>query len=97
MNFNVDETSHVVAKRVWHKDDAAGTPENPEDEQNPPTNYRVTIEGDGLEEIIDEPVPLAAAPKTGDNSGLWILLIMVTGFGIAALNIFGKKNQKKAS
>lgn len=97
VNFNVDETSHVVAKRVWHKDDAAGTPENPEDEQNPPTNYRVTIEGDGSEEIIDEPVPLAAAPKTGDNSGLWILLIMVTGFGIAALNIFGKKNQKKAS
>ena len=93
IKFDVDENNHVVAERKWHnEDDPVNTPDVPEEEERtPPTNYRVTIEGDGLEEIIDEPVPLAAAPKTGDNSALWILLIMVAGFGIAALNIFGKK------
>ena len=90
IKFDVDENNHVVAERKWH--DEEHTPNVPEEEERtPPTNYRVTIEGDGTEEIIDDPVPLAAAPKTGDNSALWILLIMVAGFGIAALNIFGKK------
>ena len=90
IKFDVDENNHVVAERKWH--DEEHTPNVPEEEERtPPTNYRVTIEGDGTEEIIDDPVPLAAAPKTGDNSALWVLLIMAAGFGIAVLNIFGKK------
>ena len=93
ISFDVDEGKHVVAERKWESEETTPiTPDVPEEEERtPPTNYRVTIEGDGTEEIIDEPVPLAAAPKTGDNSALWVLLIMVAGFGIAALNIFGKK------
>ena len=59
--------------------------------QTPPDNYRVVINDDGTEEIPDEPVPLASAPKTGDNSGLWVLLIMAAAFGIVLINLATKK------
>ena len=102
IKFDVDENNHVVAERKWHDEsDPVEEPTTPDEEEEeevveeeevtPPENYRVVINDDGLEEIPDEPVPLASAPKTGDNSGLWILLVMVAAFGIVALNIFTKK------
>ncbi len=41
-------------------------------------------------EIIDEEVPLAAAPKTGDISGLWIVL---SGFSAAGMFLLGRKRK----
>jgi len=97
ISFEVDESKHVVAQRVWNTetDPVVTPPTVPEEEEEtpPPENYRVVINDDGLEEIPDEPVPLASAPKTGDNSGLWILLVMAAAFGIVMLNIVAKKRK----
>ena len=91
IKFDVDENNHVVAERKWHDEkDPSNEPEE-EEETPPPVDYRVIINDDGLEEIPEEPVPLASAPKTGDNSGLWILLVMAAAFGIVMLNINTKK------
>ena len=91
IKFDVDENDHVVAERKWHDEsDPSGDPEE-EEETPPPVDYRVIINDDGLEEIPEEPVPLAAAPKTGDNSGLWIVLIVAAAFGIVVLNLNTKK------
>ena len=89
LSFNVEEGT-VTTERIWR---SVRTSENepPIEEEVPPTRYRVTIEGDGTEEIPEEPVPLAAAPKTGDNSAMWLILVLVTAFGIVAINISGKK------
>ena len=94
-DLNVDDEV-VVKERIWRNDSSVKDPEGvpEEEERTPPTNYRVTIEGDGMEEIIDEPVPLAAAPKTGDASGLWLILVATMGIALAAVNIFGKKSKK---
>ena len=53
----------------------------------------MTIEGDGTEEIPEEPVPLAAAPKTGDNSAMWLVLILVTAMGLVTINVISKKRK----
>jgi len=91
IKFDVDENDHVVAERKWHDEsDPSGEPEE-EEETPPPVDYRVIINDDGLEEIPEEPVPLAAAPKTGDNSGLWIVLIVAAAFSIVVLNLNTKK------
>ena len=91
IKFDVDENNHVVAERKWHKEGDPAIDPDEDEETPPPVNYRVVINDDDLEEIPEEPVPLASAPKTGDNSGLWILLIMAAAFGIVALNLATKK------
>jgi len=42
--------------------------------------------GDGLIEIFDEDTPLADVPRTGDISGLWILLSSLSAGGLILLN-----------
>ena len=99
IKFDVDENNHVVAERKWHDESdpevtPPTTPDGDEEEETPPpVNYRVVINDDGLEEIPDEPVPLASAPKTGDNSGMWLILVLVTAFGLVAINVVSKKRQ----
>jgi len=86
ITFNLDVKDQVVAtERVWRKvNDPVDTPE-------PPVRYRME-RGVGEEEvIIDEPVPLADVPQTGDNSVLWFALIMLSGLGLCILNLSGKK------
>ena len=39
-----------------------------------------------LIDIIDEDVPLADVPQTGDASLLWVILSMVSGGGAILLN-----------
>ena len=82
----------IVTERVWHQENEYDIPPA-ELEDEPPVNYRVVINDDGLEEIPDEPVPLASAPKTGDNSGMWLILVLVTAFGLVAINVVSKKRQ----
>ena len=96
LSFNVEEGT-VTTERIWRSEaDPIITPGEAQDEEEevtPPENYRVVINDDGLEEIPDEPVPLASAPKTGDNSGMWLILVLVTAFGLVAINVVSKKRQ----
>ena len=43
------------------------------------------------EEIPEEPVPLAAPVVTGDNSFLWIVVVMIALCGVVAINVSDKK------
>jgi hypothetical protein len=47
-----------------------------------------------LVDLPDEDVPLSDIPQTGDNSLLWVLLFVVSGFGLVYLVFSGKKREK---
>ena len=94
IKFDVSvEDEVIVTERVWHSERETVMEIPPEEEEVPPTRYRVTIEGDGTEEIPEEPVPLAAAPKTGDNSAMWLILVLVTAMGLVTINVISKKRK----
>ena len=103
IKFEVDEDNKVVAERKWHKKTTksnkkpgGGTPGG-----NIPDNGviigddPVPLSGDPAEEalveILDEEVPLAAAPETGDNSIIFAIMSMLSLLGMA---ILGKKRVK---
>ena len=90
ISFDVDENNHVVAERHWHNEkDPQRTPR-----ETPPTvEYRLT-QGVGQLEIIDEEVPLAEPPQTGDISMLWFAMIMMSGLGLCMLNLLEKKREE---
>lgn len=96
LSFDLNVEDEVVVKeRIWRDDSAIEENTPDEEERTPPTNYRVTIEGDGLEEIPDESVPLASAPKTGDISCLWAAVITAASLTLMAINFSGKKNEEE--
>ena len=102
VSFSVDESNHVVAERVWCNEydpnrTPAEKPENPNTPRigEPPQIFRLNNQ-DNLVEIPEEPVPLAAPVITGDNSGLWIAVILFALCGIVAVNIFDKKRQHES-
>ena len=120
INFNVDESKHVVAETEW---DTKGDPiilpeggiEGGEEEDTLDENpvvpgdgeivepdleieeiekiNKVTIKKANTETILDEEVPLAAAPKTGDYTFVLIAVIAVLALGIAATFFFEKKRR----
>ena len=45
------------------------------------------------EEILDEDVPPVNIPKTGDGSGLWYAMAMLSACGLAVLNLLKKREQ----
>jgi len=100
ISFNVDESKNVVATRYWREESdpvvfvtpaEVVPPAEEEETPAPPVRYRME-RGVGEEEvIIDEPVPLADVPQTGDNSVLWFALIMLSGLGLCILDLSGKK------
>ena len=101
VSFSVDESNHVVAERVWcneHDPNRTPTekPENPNTPRigEPPQIFRLNNQ-DNLVEIPEEPVPLATPVITGDNSGLWIAVILLSVFAMAAINLFDKKRQQE--
>ena len=51
---------------------------------------QAVMEVDG-EVIIDEEVPLADVPATGDNSALWLLLSAAVIIGLVLVNLSNKK------
>lgn len=92
-DLNVDDEV-VVKEHIW-RDDSTIEENTQEEEEDPPVSYRVVINDDGTEEIPDEPVPLASAPKTGDTSGLWAVMIATAALALMAVNVSGKKNEEE--
>ena len=50
--------------------------------------------GDELEELPDEEVPLANVPATGDPVAIYAAISALSGMGLAALNLTGKKRRE---
>ena len=98
--LNVDDAV-VATEHVWHYE---GDPSNEHNFNTPvPTNLEpeaapqvFRLANQNVEEIPEEPVPLAAPVITGDNSGLWIAVILLSVFAMAAINLFDKKRQHEA-
>ena len=97
LSFNMDvQDKVVVEEHIWHNEydpiaepEVPEIPEEPEEEPEPPQIFRLDPEAE--EEIPEEPVPLAAPVTTGDNSFLWILVVMMSVFGIVVINVSAKK------
>lgn len=49
-----------------------------------------------LAEILDEDVPLAEIPKTGDDSNLWMALMLLSGLGLAGIMLKDKREKAHA-
>ena len=92
VNFEVTESKSIVATRKWHKTtDPERNPRN--DNPPPPARYSLT-RGVGQLEIIDEEVPLAQPPQTGDISVLWFAMVAMSGLGLCLMNLLEKKRQQ---
>lgn len=67
---------------------------------NPPGEPRLArifrLNNHNLVEIPEEPVPLAAPVITGDNSFLWIAVVVLSLFAMAVINFTGKKGKYEA-
>ena len=89
ISFDVDENDKVVAERKWHKsasrNKTTGRTEDPSTTVIPDEGVPMAASADGLVEIIDEEVPLAAAPETGDNSIVYVLVSLISLAGAAVL------------
>jgi hypothetical protein len=103
IQFDLDVQGIVVTERVWHEEDDPTVeypPEEPNDPpaepNDPPQVFRLNNQEEAVEEIPEEPVPLAAPVITGDNSGLWIAVMLLSVFAMAAINLFDKKRQHEA-
>ena len=68
------------------------TPEDPSPWAIPAPYYEVEEENDGPVRILDEAVPLAAAPRTGDISGLWAAISAASLAGMAWLGLKRKED-----
>lgn len=49
----------------------------------------------GLTGIPDEDVPLASVPKTGDRSGLWHMMALLSAFSLMAMTMVDKKKRQE--
>ncbi len=48
--------------------------------------------------LLDEDVPLASVPKTGDISSMWYALLALSGIGLLGMAaLSGKKSKESAS
>ena len=95
LSFDLNVEDEVIVKeRIWRDDSTIENEPEEEEELPPPVDYRVVINDEGLEEIPEEPVPLASAPKTGDTSGLWAVMIATAALSLLAINVSGKKNEE---
>ena len=92
MNFTIDEEKHVIVNTQWNTTEPKpvdpADPEDPE-EVTPPPEFR--LDPETTEEIPEEPIPLAAPVITGDNSFLWIVVVMIALCGVVAINFSDKK------
>ena len=61
-------------------------------EEVPPQIFRLNNQN-GLETIPEEPVPLAAPVITGDNSGLWIAVVLMAMVAVVAVNLNDRKQK----
>lgn len=49
----------------------------------------------GLTGIPDEDIPLASVPKTGDSSGLWHMMALLSAFSLMAVSMLDKKKRQE--
>ncbi|MCI8977059.1 MAG: doubled motif LPXTG anchor domain-containing protein [Lachnospiraceae bacterium] len=54
----------------------------------------VPDEGVPLVEIPDEEVPLAEVPLTGDESGIWYVIVVMSAAALAVMNVLEKRKKK---
>lgn len=100
IRFDVDENNHVVAERKWHNEGDPSTehvtPEEPEHvtAEAPRSRqiFRLTNQT-GVEEVPDEEVPLAIAPKTGDMTSLIVIITMMAAVCLVIMTISDKKRR----
>jgi len=92
IKFDVNVQDEVVAtERVWRDEWTRNNPPagfNPPPAINPPVVINddpVPLGDDGLVTILDEEVPLADAPQTGDNSIVYVLMSLISLCGIVLL------------
>ena len=92
ISFDVDEDDKVVAERVWHRTSVEVRPTGRNTPPAPVAAAYIDDEGvplaasaDELIEILDEEVPLADAPETGDNSIIYVLMSLISLCGISLL------------
>lgn len=52
-------------------------------------------EQEEIVDMIDEEVPLAEVPATGDSSALWLMLTALSGSGLVGLKLFEKKREEE--
>ena len=45
--------------------------------------------------IPDDDVPLASVPKTGDNSGLWHMMALLSAFSLMAVTMMDRKKRQE--
>ena len=110
ISFDVDERNNVVTEHVWRRDpseEKKPTPKDPTPKTTrnvggdpapapAPQIFRLNNQNEELVEIPEEPVPLATPVVTGDNSGLWVAVILIALCGIVAVNVFDKKRQHES-
>ena len=101
VSFDVDEDDHIVATRRWHSKNTQTVviplpPEDPGDPGDPnvvvidntpvPLAATMMLVGEDELVILDEEVPLAAAPQTGDNSIVYVVISLISLCGIVLLS-----------
>ena len=91
LSFDVDESRNVVVERVWHEElDPVTYP------PNPPTP--IDDDPDPKPPVPDDVPPdleLSDPVGTGDSSNLWLAIIMMSLFTLAAINIPARKREKE--
>jgi len=78
--------------------DPDSTPDVPFDEPEVPLGpapEAPVVPAPDTEEIFDEDVPLADAPKTGDTITLWLALSALSGTGLASVSFLDHKKRKE--
>jgi len=93
----------VVTERVWRDEydpetnsttvHVEETPEESGETPPPPVTYRMSRNVGQLETILDEEVPLAEVPETGDISVVWFALILMSVCGLYFLYLTDKKSK----
>jgi len=71
-------------------------PQTTAEEPAPRVRYRMTRSVGQLETIMDEEVPLAEVPQTGDTSILWFALTLLSVCGLCILRMSEKKRMVHA-
>ena len=62
------------------------------DEKEPEADFGVLGAFDTVE-IVDDMIPLAVLPATGDLSPIWIMLCILSAFGIAGTSFIERKKR----
>ena len=89
LTFNVEE-SVVTTERIWRTEyDPVVELEEPQT----PQIFRLTNQTGGGEEIPDEEIPLADAPKTGDMTSLVVMITLMAAMCLVIMTISDKKRR----